>query len=63
MRSALIVSKQNDEIEKLSSERHAVYRRCKLEEIDLPLESGSLDDVPIEEVCIVIARRLPRKRD
>lgn len=41
---------QNDEIEKLSSERFALYRRCKLEDIDLPLSVGSLDDVPIEEV-------------
>ncbi|ORY92961.1 condensin complex subunit SMC1 [Leucosporidium creatinivorum] len=39
----------NDEIERLSSERFAVYRRCKLEEIDLPLLEGSLDKVPIDE--------------
>lgn len=41
---------QNDEIERLSSERFAIYRRCKMEEIDLPLSKGSLDDIPIEEV-------------
>ncbi|EIW69438.1 hypothetical protein TREMEDRAFT_62305 [Tremella mesenterica DSM 1558] len=39
----------NDEIEKASSDRHAIYRRCRLEEIDLPLIRGSLDKVPIEE--------------
>ncbi|WWC89989.1 uncharacterized protein L201_004919 [Kwoniella dendrophila CBS 6074] len=38
----------NDEIERSGSERHAIYRRCRLEEIDLPLLRGSLDKVPIE---------------
>jgi structural maintenance of chromosome 1 len=42
---------QNDEIERLAAERFSLYRRCKLEDIDLPLEKGSLDDIPIEEVC------------
>ncbi|GAA6023631.1 hypothetical protein JCM11491_006180 [Sporobolomyces phaffii] len=41
----------NDEIERLSSERFAIYRRCKMEEIDLPLVKGSLDDIPIEEAA------------
>lgn len=41
---------QNDEIERLSSERFTLYRRCKLEEIDLPLTKGRLDDIPMEEV-------------
>lgn len=40
----------NTEIEKSSSDRHAIYRRCRLEEIDLPIVSGRLDRVPIEEV-------------
>jgi len=40
----------NDEIERSASDRHAIYRRCRLEEIDLPLVSGRLDRVPIEEV-------------
>lgn len=40
----------NDEIEKSASDRHAIYRRCRLEEIDLPLVAGSLDKVPLEEV-------------
>lgn len=42
---------QNDEIERLSSERFSIYRRCKLEEIDLPLSKGKLDDIPIEEAA------------
>lgn len=43
-------SEQNDEIRRQSSERFAIYRRCKVEDIDLPLESGSLADVPLDEV-------------
>ncbi|GAA5943343.1 cohesin subunit SMC1 [Sporobolomyces koalae] len=41
----------NDEIERLASERFAIYRRCKMDEIDLPLVKGSLDDIPIEEAA------------
>ncbi|GAA6061274.1 hypothetical protein JCM10212_004680 [Sporobolomyces blumeae] len=41
----------NDEIERLSSERFALYRRCKMEEIDVPLLKGSLDQIPIEEAA------------
>lgn len=48
--SFVLTLSQNDEIERLASERFAVYRRCKLEELDLPLNKGSLDGVPIEEV-------------
>ena len=40
---------QNDEIEKLASERSTIYRKCRLEEIKLPLVAGSLKNVPIEE--------------
>lgn len=45
---------QNDEIEKLGSERFLIYRKCKLEEIDLPLEAGDLNDVPLEEVSLAV---------
>lgn len=41
----------NDSIEKLASERFAIYKRCKLEEIDVPLKKGSLEAVPLDEVC------------
>jgi len=49
-------SQQNDEIRRQSSERFSIYRRCKVEDIDLPLESGSLEDVPLDEVshCVPI---------
>ncbi|KAG0249255.1 Structural maintenance of chromosomes protein 1 [Mortierella polycephala] len=37
-------------VEKLDSERSSIFRRCKLEQIDLPMEKGSLDDVSLEDV-------------
>ncbi|KAJ7598927.1 condensin complex subunit SMC1 [Mycena floridula] len=40
---------KNDEIEKLSLERSSIYRKCRLEEIDLPLVQGNLKSVPLEE--------------
>ena len=40
----------NDEIEQAASNRHALYRKCRLEEIDLPLLSGNLNKVPLDEV-------------
>ncbi|GMK58711.1 hypothetical protein CspeluHIS016_0601530 [Cutaneotrichosporon spelunceum] len=39
----------NDEIERSASDRHAIYRRCRLEDIDLPLNAGDLNKVPIED--------------
>ncbi|QRV91164.1 structural maintenance of chromosomes protein [Ceratobasidium sp. AG-Ba] len=39
----------NDNIEKAASERFTIYRRCVLEEIKIPLESGSLRNVPLEQ--------------
>jgi len=35
------------EIERAATERYTLLRKCKLEEIDIPLASGSLDSVPI----------------
>ncbi|GLB42443.1 putative structural maintenance of chromosomes protein [Lyophyllum shimeji] len=39
----------NDEIEKLALERSSIYRKCRLEEIPLPLLRGNLRNVPMEE--------------
>ncbi|KJA20749.1 hypothetical protein HYPSUDRAFT_166635 [Hypholoma sublateritium FD-334 SS-4] len=39
----------NDEIEKLALERSALYRKCRLEEIRIPLLEGDLKNVPMEE--------------
>ncbi|KAK0550612.1 Structural maintenance of chromosomes protein 1 [Tilletia horrida] len=43
------VAAANVEIEKLGTERLNIYRRCRLEEIELPLLKGSLKKVPLEE--------------
>ncbi|KAF8961627.1 hypothetical protein BDZ97DRAFT_1905485 [Flammula alnicola] len=40
---------QNDEIEKLALERSALYRKCRLEEIQPPLLEGDLKHVPMKE--------------
>lgn len=40
----------NDEIEKLALDRSSIYRKCRLEEIKLPLKEGNLKNVPMEEV-------------
>ena len=48
--SVFTPSYQNDEIEKLALERSALYRRCRLEDIRLPLLKGNLKHVPMEEV-------------
>lgn len=39
----------NDQIEKLAGQRGDIYRRCRLEEINLPLAKGSLSKVPLED--------------
>ncbi|KAI0757514.1 condensin complex subunit SMC1 [Daedaleopsis nitida] len=39
----------NDEIEKLGLERSSIYRKCRLDEIKLPLVAGNLKNVPMEE--------------
>lgn len=44
------ISVWNDEIEKSGANRTAIYRKCRMDEIDLPLEEGDLANVPIEEV-------------
>ncbi|KLO14413.1 cohesin complex subunit psm1 [Schizopora paradoxa] len=43
------IASKNDEIEKLASERSSIYRKCRLEEVKLPMLAGSLRDVPMEE--------------
>ncbi|CAB4426787.1 unnamed protein product [Rhizophagus irregularis] len=43
-----IVNKESD-IEKLEADQFSIFRKCKLEEIHLPLERGSLDDIPIKD--------------
>lgn len=46
-----LITQLESEIERNAAGRYAILRRCKLEEIDLPLENGSapLDDLPIDD--------------
>ncbi|KAH6918179.1 cohesin complex subunit psm1 [Coprinopsis sp. MPI-PUGE-AT-0042] len=43
------IAASNDDIEKLALERSSIYRKCRLDEIDLPLKQGNLKNVPMEE--------------
>ena len=43
------VATRNDEIESLDAERTSIYRRCRLEGIELPLVAGSLQQVSLDE--------------
>ncbi|KAG0167012.1 Structural maintenance of chromosomes protein 1 [Apophysomyces sp. BC1034] len=43
------MAKFETEIEKVHSERVTIFRKCKLEDIELPLIRGSMDDVLVEE--------------
>ncbi|KAK7054035.1 structural maintenance of chromosomes protein [Favolaschia claudopus] len=43
------IASKNDEIEKSALERSSIYRKCRLEEIKLPLLQGNLKHVPMEE--------------
>jgi structural maintenance of chromosome 1 len=36
------------EVERAATEKYTLLRKCKLEEIDIPLATGSLDSVPID---------------
>lgn len=44
------ISNFNDQIEKLASQRGDILRRCRLEEIELPLVKGSLSKVSLQDV-------------
>lgn len=41
---------QESEIEKLCTDKFSIFRRCKLEEIDLPLLEGSLEDLSLDQL-------------
>ncbi|KAF9402001.1 Structural maintenance of chromosomes protein 1 [Mortierella sp. AD011] len=44
------ISAKESLVEKLDSERSSIFRRCKLEQIDLPMDKGSLNDVSLDDV-------------
>ena len=41
---------QNDTLERLMNERFAIYRRCKMDQIELPLLEGDLSQISMDEV-------------
>ncbi|KAI8346478.1 putative SMC1-chromosome segregation protein [Mortierella sp. GBAus27b] len=43
------ISAKESLVEKLDSERSSIFRRCKLEQIDLPMEKGSLNDISLDD--------------
>lgn len=43
------ISTFSDQISKLASERFHLYRKCKLEDVELPLRKGTLAKVPVDE--------------
>ncbi|KAM6496344.1 condensin complex subunit SMC1 [Amanita muscaria] len=43
------ISSCNDEISKMAVERSSIYRKCRVEELKLPLLQGNLKNVPMEE--------------
>ncbi|TFK46460.1 RecF/RecN/SMC protein [Heliocybe sulcata] len=43
------IASHNDEIEKLGLERSGIYRKCRLENVGLPLQQGNLKNVAMEE--------------
>ncbi|KZT24830.1 RecF/RecN/SMC protein [Neolentinus lepideus HHB14362 ss-1] len=43
------IASRNDEIEKLGLERSGIYRKCRLENVGLPLQQGNLKNVSMEE--------------
>ncbi|RYP73307.1 hypothetical protein DL771_003736 [Monosporascus sp. 5C6A] len=43
------ISALETELEKTSASKFALLRRCRLEQISIPLEEGSLDDLPNED--------------
>lgn len=43
------ISSREAEMEKYIAERYDIFRRCKLEEINLPLINGSIDDFPLDD--------------
>lgn len=40
------------DVQKNSTAKFALLRRCKLEQVDIPLKQGSLDDVPNEDALL-----------
>lgn len=46
------IAKYEAEVEKVSAERVAIFRKCKLEDIELPLSRGSMEDVIMDDTTL-----------
>jgi structural maintenance of chromosome 1 len=49
---AKVIASKEAQIDKINAEKWGVFRRCKLEEIHLPLVEGSLEDISLEAVDV-----------
>lgn len=45
-------------LEGLYTDRYTILRRCKLEEIHIPLITGSLNDIPLEEIEDIVRNNI-----
>ncbi|KAJ3356259.1 Structural maintenance of chromosomes protein 1 [Entophlyctis luteolus] len=45
-----VISLKQSQVERMNEESLAIFRRCKLEEIDLPLLRGSLSSISLEDI-------------
>ena len=48
------IAAYQDQIERAATNRLDIFKRCKLEEIDLPLLEGDLADVPADAVSSIL---------
>ncbi|KAI8611046.1 condensin complex subunit SMC1 [Chytriomyces sp. MP71] len=53
-----VVDTKKGQVDRMNAERMSIFRRCKLEEVELPLVNGSLTEVDLEELD-----RLPGEDD
>ena len=52
------IAAYQDQIERAATNRLDIFKRCKLEEIDLPLLEGDLADVPADAVSFALCWRV-----
>ncbi|KAJ3029322.1 UNVERIFIED_CONTAM: Structural maintenance of chromosomes protein 1 [Siphonaria sp. JEL0065] len=45
-----VIHTKQSQVERINAERLSIFRKCKLEEIDLPLLRGSLKNISLEEM-------------
>ncbi|KAJ3068627.1 Structural maintenance of chromosomes protein 1 [Podochytrium sp. JEL0797] len=45
-----VVNTKRSQVERMNAERLSIYRKCKLEEIDIPLLRGSLNEISLDDM-------------